>query len=68
MEKIPPESDSWLRAVVSCNRAVRILRSRGYHDEPYVEEDNLPANWDEMARTHRNLWELVYSKSRKKKS
>ncbi len=66
VEETPPESDSWLRAITSCNKAVRILRSRGYIDEPYIEEENMPANWDELSRVHKNLWENVYSKRRRK--
>lgn len=54
-----PYDDAWLRVLASCNRAVKILRARGY-DEPYIDEGNMPANWQELSRKHDELWDAVY--------
>ena len=55
-----PDDLAWNRALNSCNKAVKILRSRGYKDEPYIDEGNMPANWPEMNRKVKELWKRVY--------
>ncbi len=56
-----PEDKEWIRVQNSCNRAVKILRSRGYIDEPYIDESNMPANWTELRRKYNELWSLINS-------
>jgi len=55
-----PDDASWVRVLNSCNRAILILRAKGY-DEPYIDEGNMPANWDELSRKHTELWAAVYA-------
>ena len=53
------KTDSWGIALASCNKAARIL------GRDWIDEKNMPANWDEMNRLHKGLWRDVYAKSKR---
>ncbi len=54
-------TDTWVRVWRSCDKANDILRARGANNPP-LSESNMPANWQEMKRLHKDLWRSVYGK------
>lgn len=51
---------SWDKTWISCLQAARILGKE-------LTEQDIPANWPEMRRLHKDLWAQVYAKRQKGK-
>jgi len=57
---LPTPNHSWDNVWMSCQEAAKIL------GKPLTEQD-IPANWDELRRLHKDLWAQVYGKGYKAK-
>lgn len=51
----PPDPNSWDNVWKSCVQAAKILRKE-------LTEQDIPANWPELRRLHKDLWAQVYAK------
>ncbi len=51
-----PARDPWATTWMSCERAAAALGK-------YLTEQDMPANWDEMRRLHKDLWGQVYGQA-----
>ena len=54
------DSSSWDNVWKSCVQAAKILGKE-------LTERDVPANWDELRRLHKDLWAQVYSRGLKAK-